>query len=213
VYYIFIMESRLTYLEDAGFIQYKNQKCFMVKCQCNCGKIITVRKQNYKSKKTKSCGCITVELSKKLNASHGLTNSGTYRSWSAMLTRCTNKKTAQYHNYGGRGILVCDRWKKFELFLEDMGIKPTEKHQLDRIDNNGNYDILNCRWVTRLENCNNKNNNSRFNYRGEFLSTTEISRRTGILRSRISNWKNRSNYSNEKIELLIENLSNETLRV
>jgi hypothetical protein len=120
-----------------------------------------------------------------------------------MKQRCINKNFTNFKNYGGRGIKVCDRWLKFENFLLDMGIKPNKDYQIDRIDNNGNYEINNCKWSSRIENCNNKNNNIKYNYKGELLSVTEISRISGITRSRISNWKNRSNYSVEKIEMLI----------
>ena len=124
-----------------------------------------------------------------------------------MISRCLNKNFTNFENYGGRGIKVCDRWLKFDEFISDMGIKPNKDYQIDRIDNNGNYDINNCKWSSRTENCNNKNNNVKYNYKGELLSVTEISRRSKINRTRISNWKNRSNYTTEKIEMLIKKYS------
>jgi hypothetical protein len=73
-----------------------------------------------------------------------------------MIQRCTNKNNKQYHGYGGRGIKVCDRWaKSFLSFLEDMGERPFKTAQIDRIDNDGNYEPNNCRWVTRKENVRN----------------------------------------------------------
>jgi len=71
-----------------------------------------------------------------------------YRIWEAMWRRCTVKTDAAYVNYGGRGIRICVRWKKFENFLSDMGLRPAKK-VLDRRDNDGNYTPKNCRWVTR----------------------------------------------------------------
>ena len=72
-----------------------------------------------------------------------------------MKARCSNKKSTHYDRYGGRGITVCARWKRFENFYKDMGERP-EGLTLDRIDNNGNYEKSNCRWVTHKENCNNR---------------------------------------------------------
>jgi len=75
-----------------------------------------------------------------------------YLAWVSMKTRCLNKKTAQYKNYGGRGIKICKQWRNsFENFLADMGRKPTPKLSLDRIDNNGNYEPTNCRWATQSQ--------------------------------------------------------------
>lgn len=74
----------------------------------------------------------------------------TYQSWSDMLKRCTNEKNRSYHNYGGRGIKVCERWMSFQNFLNDMGEKPAGM-SLDRIDNDGDYEPSNCRWSTRQQ--------------------------------------------------------------
>lgn len=90
---------------------------------------------------------------------HGMTKTYIYQCWAKMRQRCYNKNLKSYKNYGGRGITVCERWNNsFLAFLEDMGYKPTDNHELDRIDNNGNYEPSNCRWVTHTENNRNKRN-------------------------------------------------------
>ncbi len=76
-----------------------------------------------------------------------------YNSWHSMKQRCYNQRHKYYRNYGGRGIIVCDRWlTSFSIFLADMGMKPSSQHSLDRYpDHNGNYEPGNCRWATRTE--------------------------------------------------------------
>ena len=86
-------------------------------------------------------------------------NTPEYRTWVNMKQRCYNKNVKAYPRYGGRGITVCDRWMHdFRTFLKDMGYKPFPRAQIDRIDNDGNYEPANCRWVTALENIRNRIN-------------------------------------------------------
>lgn len=139
-------------------------------CQCSCGKSAIIYATNLVRGLTKSCGCFRQETSGLQNFSHGHSVgekcSSEYRSWCSLLSRCRNPKDRKYSDYGGRGITVCERWLKFENFIEDMGIKPTLKHTIDRIDVNGNYEPSNCRWATMYEQCRNRRNNIWYEYNG-----------------------------------------------
>ena len=119
---------------------------------------------------------------------HNMTESPEYIAWEHIKTRCYNKNVKDYKNYGDRGITVCERWlNSFPNFLEDMGLRPSDKHSIDRIDNNGNYTPENCKWSTKKEQCNNKRNNHILEFAGEKLNITQWSEKTGLSKSVIQN--------------------------
>ncbi len=113
------------------------------------------------------------------NFVHGMSKTSTYKSWEAMIQRCSNASLKSYKNYGGRGISVCYEWTKFEKFYADMGIKPNGC-SIDRIDVNGNYDQLNCRWSTMKQQNRNRRNNRLIEFNGETMCVNEWAESLGI---------------------------------
>jgi hypothetical protein len=128
-------------------------------CLCACGNKTIVNSDSLKNGNTKSCGCLYKGNDNAFKHGHTAPKTfKTYHSWDDMIKRCNNPKNKYYKNYGGRGISVCERWLRFENFLEDMGKCP-KGLSIDRINNNRNYYKENCRWATTKEQNRNKRNN------------------------------------------------------
>ena len=131
-------------------------------CECECSKITEVLGCNLKSGHTTSCGCYNKEVNSKLQTKHGKHGTPEYYSWQHMLRRCYDSKEPNYHNYGGRGIVVTDRWQGkdgFINFYNDMGPRPSDEYSIDRINVNGNYELSNCQWASSKDQARNRRNN------------------------------------------------------
>jgi hypothetical protein len=154
----------------------------MAHCRCECGAERDVRAEQLPSGKSKSCGCLSRELSAERGhqyATHGHSNTRVYTVWRGMMTRCYNDKHDTYQKYGARGIRVCDRWKTFENFLADMGEKPAGM-TIERINNDGNYELGNCRWATPAEQARNRRSSRFITYKGASLTIAEWAERMGV---------------------------------
>lgn len=139
----------------------KKGKSHLWNCRCDCGQEKIIYANNLKKGDSKSCGCLQKEIVSIKNTTHGMTETPMYDVWQSMKWRCVNPENHNYKHYGGRGITVCERWlHSFENFFADMGLRPSPELSIDRIDNNGNYELSNCRWATKGEqNSNTRRNN------------------------------------------------------
>jgi hypothetical protein len=136
------------------------------------------------------CGILRNKLTTR-RRTHGKSHSAEYAIWSGMKARCENLSSAAWKHYGGRGIKICDRWKSsFSLFLQDMGPRPSTKHEIERIDNSGNYEPGNCKWALRVEQCNNTRRNVFITISGERHTIAQWARikniPVGVIHSRIN---------------------------
>lgn len=145
-------------------------------CKCECGTVKTISGLPLRGGKIRSCGC----FHKATVSTHGATNTPEFRVWTNLKDRCLNPNSRPFKYYGARGIGLDERWLKFENFLEDLGQRPSAKHSIDRINNNGNYEPGNCRWATSKKQQNNRSNTVMLEADGVRMPITEACRLFGI---------------------------------
>lgn len=175
--------GRLTVLECCGRSK-DGQKVYL--CRCDCGNEKEIKSGNLKSKNTQSCGCLAaeknIERSRKRLTIHGGCGTRLYRIWFDMRQRCSSDKSINWHLYGGRGIKVCDEWENNFVAFRDWALANgyDDSLQLDRIDNDGNYEPNNCKWSTRSEQGNNRRTCVYVTIDGETKTVVEWCRIYGV---------------------------------
>lgn len=170
-------------------------------CRCQCGKE-SVRKGSYmvwaeKNDIQQSCQSCAAKLTQK-HKWDGLSGTPEFKIWYGMIDRCQNPAHRAYLRYGGRGITVCERWQNPLHFLADIGARPSVKHSLDRIDNNGGYSPENCRWADWKTQNRNKAGAKPLVYKGETRFISDLAVQTGLSTQTIRQRIGRMNWTVEK---------------
>lgn len=169
--------QRFGMLEALYLLGSKNNNIYF-RFRCDCGREADIMRSAVTSGRQKSCGCLHPQVH------HGHARKPEYRIWVGVLHRCYDPNTRGYTNYGGRGITVCECWRKdVSIFISDMGPRPTPKHSIERIDNDGDYEPTNCRWATVEEQVKNKRLPRRgrmITHNGKTQNIRSWARETGI---------------------------------
>lgn len=144
-------------------------------CVCDCGKKTVVCGSRLMRNTTKSCGCLGPKMTRQRAKREGFSTTRLHRIYTGIKTRCYNKKSKDYKNYGGRGIVVYKEWLENPLAFRDWALSNGYKENLsiDRIDVNGNYEPSNCRWSTVKQQGNNRRSNLLITWNGETKTAAE----------------------------------------
>lgn len=135
-------------------------------CACICGEKTELRLDSLRTGSSTGCGCERTEKIVASRLKHGKARTREYTIWNSMRARCLNKNHLQYKNYGGRGITICKEWDDYDVYLNDMGTRPSKDYSIDRIDNNKGYSKENCRWATHITQSNNTRKTVYVTFRG-----------------------------------------------
>lgn len=161
-------------------------------CLCECGNEKVIQQTHLVQQVIKSCGCLNRENCITRNRTHGQSGTPMYTNWVGILARCTNPNHNRYKYYGKKGITICQGWRDFAHFAQDMGERPSPQHTIDRRDNAKGYwcghcdecvekhQIANCRWATILEQANNKTSTRFYTYQNQTLSLAEWARKINL---------------------------------
>lgn len=154
------------------------------RCKCDCGNESIASTKKLRNGRRKSCGCARLPSVMEAKVTHGHSCGGKItaelRIWMNMRSRCNCQSNKSFNRYGGRGITICKSWDDFGKFLLDMGERPSAKHSLDRIDNDGPYCADNCRWATSAEQSRNRSSNVMVEYQGKSLCAKDAAEMAGI---------------------------------
>lgn len=145
-----------------------------------CSNEFTIWLDHVRSGNTSSCGCQQHFRDGKHGHNRVGKRTATYTAWACMMARCYNKNHRSFHNYGGRGIKVCDYWHKYENFLKDMGERP-KRLSLDRFpDMNGDYEKSNCRWATYTQQMRNTRKTIMVDYKGKLTALKDLTEKFNV---------------------------------
>mgnify|MGYP001182307739 CR=1 FL=1 len=167
-------------------------------CRCDCGQIRLVKAGDLRN--GKRVGCSECRNPSKVKRPDAAERKALQRVWWAMRDRCENPENQAYHNYGERGIFVCERWQDFEVFYRDMAPRPAGG-TIDRIDNDGPYSPENCRWADRKTQCRNRRGNVLIEFEGETLTLEGWAERLDLPARRIWHRINRGRTPQEALAM------------
>lgn len=172
--------QRFNYLTVINYAGQRKGRTYW-RCRCECGNVIDVYSYSLKSGNTKACGCHKKDGWNN-GRTHGLSKTRQYRIWRNMKNRCENPNDKYYVNYGGRNISICSEWRESFKSFYDWAMENgySDELTLDRIDNNGNYEPSNCRWVSRTQQMNNTRKNHFIELNGEKHTIAEWCRKLNI---------------------------------